>query len=236
MVCCRKKIVSFEYVDFSRLIPKDKVGRLDDQCFELVVKGGSTFFAPVSDREVTSISNFSRWEQAFRIYSNVVTRVYPAKASELIQYNHTIYTAALTFAWENVYQYDREFRMHISKFPQRSWAVILQQAWSMCLKDRVKSGDDQRLGHPGSGNQSGKIKEPCCRYNAGKCTYGAKCMYEHRCAIKKCGKFGHGAHICRLRNQESQGNNNYNNGEPTNSVNKNHINSNNSNNNNKKKK
>ena len=94
----QERIVNFEYVDFVKLIPKDKVCRLEDQRFELVVKGGLTFFSPVAEREVTSISNFSRWEQAFRIYSNIITRVYPAKASELIQYNHTIYTAALTFA------------------------------------------------------------------------------------------------------------------------------------------
>ena len=112
----REKIVSFEHVDFSRLIPKDKVTKVEDHRLEIVIKGGSTYFAPVSDRDVTSISNFSRWEQAFRIYSNILTCVYPDKASELIQYNHAIYTAALTFVRDNVYSYDKEFRMHISKF------------------------------------------------------------------------------------------------------------------------
>ena len=200
----QEKIINFEYVDFSRLIPRDKVSKLEDNHFELMVKGGSTFFAPVSDRDSTTISNFSRWEQAFCIYSNILTRVYPAKTSELIQYNHTIYTAALKFTWDNVYHYDKEFRMHISKFPQRSWSVILQQAWSMCLKDRVKGGEDYR--NPGGSNSSGKcekINEPCCHYNKGKCTYGKNCIYEHQCAVQKCQKFGHRAHICRVRNQNS---------------------------------
>ena len=199
----QERLINFEYVDFSRLIPCDRVNKLEDNRFELVMRGGSTFFAPVADRDCTNISNFSRWEQAFRIYSNVLTKVYPAKASELIQYNHTIYTAALTFTWENVYHYDKEFRMHISKFPQRSWSVILQQAWSMCLKDRVKNGEEGK----GGGNTTGpggpgrsKVNEPCKRYNKGKCTYGKNCIYEHRCAVPKCRKFGHGAHICRMRN------------------------------------
>ena len=35
--------------------------------------------------------------------------------------------------------------MHISKFCQCNWAIILQQAWSMCLKDKVRQfGDDNR--------------------------------------------------------------------------------------------
>ena len=198
----QENIINFEYVDFSKLIPRDRIAKFEDNRFKLVMKGGATFFAPISDRDLTAINNFSRWEQAFRIYSNVLTRAYPGKASELIQYNHTIYTAALTFQWDNVHHYDKEFRMHVSKFPQRSWSVILQQAWSMCLKDRVKNGED-KVGTPGG--KGGKPREPCRRYNAGKCTYGSKCIFNHRCSVKRCGKFGHGAHICRLRHTESAG-------------------------------
>ena len=91
-------IIDFEYIDFARLLPKDRVTKMDDHRYELVVKGGNTYFSPIAERENTIISNFSRWEQAFRIYSNVLTRAYPGKASELIQYNHTIYMAALSFA------------------------------------------------------------------------------------------------------------------------------------------
>ena len=91
---------------------------MEDQRFELVVRGGSTYFAPVSERERSMISNFSKWEQAFRIYSTILTRTYPGRASEFIQYNHIIYTASLSFTWDNVYLYDKEFRMHVSKFPQ----------------------------------------------------------------------------------------------------------------------
>ena len=195
----QEKVINFEYVDFVKLILKDRITKIEDHRFELVVRGGSTFFAPVSDREALTISNFSHWEQAFRIFSNILIRVYPAKPLELIQYNHTIYIAALTFMWDNVYQYDKEFRMHISKFPQRSWAVILQQAWSMCHKDRVCNHEDtQRGGGVAAGNRDGKKEMYKC-FNRGKCTFGASCCYDHRCAVKRCGKFGHGTHICRLR-------------------------------------
>ena len=124
-------------MDFAKLLSKDKVSKDDDHRMELINKGGQSFFVPVSDRETTGIYNFSKWEQAFRVFSNIYTRRYPSKATDLIQYNHVIYSASLTYVWDNVYKYDREFRMHISNYPQRSWSVILQQAWSMYLKDKI---------------------------------------------------------------------------------------------------
>ena len=204
-----QKIVDFEYIDFSRLLPRDKLARTEDHRYEFVVRGGSTFFAPISDRDATTISSFSKWEQAFRIYSNILTRSYPGKASELIQYNHIIYTASLSFVWDNVYHYDKEFRMHVSKFPQRSWSIILQQAWSMCLKDKLS---EENRSQSVKSNGSKMSKEPCRRFNKGKCNYGPQCKFDHRCAIKKCGKFGHGAHVCRLRNETSSGASSHGNG------------------------
>ena len=200
----QQRIIDFEYIDFAKLIPRDRVAKLDDHRFELIVKGNNTYFSPIANREVTGITNFSRWEQAFCIYSNVLARAYPSKVSELIQYNHIIYTASLTFAWENVYLYDKEFRIHISKFPQRNWSIILQQAWSMCLKDKLHEDNKNQT----TGGLVHKVKEPCRRYNKGKCNMGARCKFEHRCAIKRCGKFGHGAHICRLRNKDEAGSSN----------------------------
>ena len=49
---------------------------------------------------MVGITNFGHWEQAFRIYSNVYTKEFPDQATQLIQYNHIIYTASLTYAWE----------------------------------------------------------------------------------------------------------------------------------------
>ena len=186
-----EKIIQFHYIDFAKLLPKDKIARTEDNQMELVFKNGTTYFTPVADREISSISNFNKWEQAFHIYSKILTRAHPAKAGELIQCNHVIYTAALTFCWDNVYAYDREFCMHISKFPSRNWGVILQQAWSMCLKDRVRHSTD---GAPAGNQQLQKSKsnEICRRFNKGKCTYGMNCRYQHRCSVPKCGNMGMG--------------------------------------------
>ena len=183
----RKKIINHKYVDFAKLLSKDRLNREEDNQMELMSRGGCMYFIPVSDREPNgSVSSFSKWEQAFRAFSNIYTQVYPSRATELIQYNHLIYTASLSFTWDNVYRYDKEFHLHMSNFPHHNWGMILQQAWSVYLKDRVTRFMDDK--------PNGKKKEICKRFNKGKCTAGYHCNYDHRCL--NCGKFGHGAHIC----------------------------------------
>ena len=190
----RLRIENGEYIDFARLLPRDRQIEEDNR-MEIVNQNGRTFFVPATGSESGSITNFSRWEQAFRVFSNVYTRRFPERSAELIQYNHIIHTAALTFTWENVYLYDRDFRLHISRYPGRSWAIILQQAWTMRLKDRNGKSENSR-----SEKVRGK-KDVCWRYNQGRCTFGSGCKFEHRCAV--CNKYGHGAHICRKANNKS---------------------------------
>ena len=160
-----------------------------------------TFLAPVSERETLHISSYSCWEQAFRVFSNIMTGKFPEKATQLLQCNHTIHAASTTYLWDNVYAYDKEFRQHISHHPERPWNVILQQAWTMLLKDRVKN-DKTCFQKCGKFNK--RDKEPCRIFNKGRCTFGLSCKFDHCCSVKKCGKFDHGAHICRLRDSENQ--------------------------------
>ena len=124
------------------------------------------------------------------MYSNIYLREHPERATELVQYNHIICTAASAYTWENVYTYDHEFRIHMGNFPQKSWGLILQQAWTMFLKDRLRSNG------PG-GSQFRQKKEICKRYNKGLCTAGMGCKYDHKCL--ECGTFGHEAYICHRK-------------------------------------
>ena len=163
-VSIQQKIINNEYVDFAKLLPKNRFGNRDEETrLELVTCGGAMYFVPANDKDNLAITSFGRWEQAFRVFCNIFTRVYPNKASELIQYNHIIHLASSTYIWENIYTYDEEFRMHISNFPQRSWAIILQQAWSMYLKDRIPPRFDNQF----RGGSSSKSKEICKRFNKG---------------------------------------------------------------------
>ena len=196
----REKIVQGHYVDFSKLLPKDKVMIEDEDWMELVVQNGKAYWTPAASESV-SINNFAKWEQAFRVYANIYTNQYPQKSGELIQYNHIIHSISLSYVWENVYAYDKEFRLHISRHPERSWAVILQQAWSMKLRDRINRSD-MNVGGGGASShmpehtgQNRKSGDYCKQFNKGKCNLGSGCRYEHRCSY--CYKFAHGVVVCR---------------------------------------
>ena len=126
----------------------------------------------------------------------ICTQYFPAKSSELIQYNHIIHTAAQTFSLDNVYRYDREFRLHVARHHNRSWGVILQQAWTMFLKDRIghySGAKSNNNGTPNTGNQA--RRRLCFDFNAGNCTFGKRCKFDHRYSF--CNKYGHGSFNCR---------------------------------------
>ena len=68
----RVKIESGEYVDLAKLLPRDRVVSEDDQRLQMFVRNGQTFWMPMNDN--VSISNFLKWEQAFRVYSRCVLK------------------------------------------------------------------------------------------------------------------------------------------------------------------
>ena len=191
----RKRIQNFEFVDFVHLLPHDKIVQQEDNRLALVNKGGQPWIVPFNDTPSEGISSYHKWHLAFRVYSDILTEMFPEKASELFQYEHIIHSAAQTFIWDNVYSYDKAFRIHISEYPTRTWAVILQQAYATKLKEKLR-GSDQNLF-----NRRSRDGSPCRRFQRGKCNFGMNCKYQHRCTI--CNKYGHGAHICRKRSDYS---------------------------------
>ena len=171
----------------------------------MVNRDGRTYSIPAESKDIGSISSFFKWEQAFRVFSNIYTAKYRQKAVELIQYNHLINMVSLTFTWENVYMYDKDFHMHISRHPYRSWSIILQQAWSVRLKDRIRNNNSNGNSSGGfarnnNGNGYGRSgrREFCWRFNNGKCTYGLSCKFAHKCST--CLHYEHGTHNCRKAN------------------------------------
>ena len=191
------KIEQGKYVDFAKLLARDRLLEESEPEYKMVIKGGRSYYVPA--QETTSISNFLKWEQAFRVYSDIYTRVHPKRAAELIQYNHVIHSISLSYTWNNVYAYDVDFRIHMGKHPARSWAIILQMSWSFRLQDKIRHGEISYNGNrhfkPGSASKGGSREEPCRRFNRGHCTYGTKCKYDHRCSY--CFKFGHHVLNCR---------------------------------------
>ena len=197
------KIQRGEYVDFGKLIPRDRMVSEEDGRLEMMIKNGRTYWAPVNNG--VNINSFGKWEQAFRVFSNVYCKTSPERAAELIEYNHVIHTIANHYVWDNVYLYDKDFRLHMSRNPSRNWSLILQQSWALRLRDRLSSNQFGNFNNNGGNNRS-KNNEPCRRFNRGHCNFGSNCRYEHRCTY--CGKFGHGAVNCRKAIADRNGNNN----------------------------
>ena len=188
----KAKIESGEFVDLSKLLPKDRVMTQEDQRLQMVIRNGQTFWVPFSD--AISITNFAKCEQAFRVYSDIYSRAHPTRASELLQYCHVINTISTQYIWDNVYMYDKDFHLHMARHPEQSWAIILQQAWSMRLRERLHFNHNNNT--PGANkNHKSRLGEVCRRYNRGRCSYGTSCRYEHRCSF--CNKFGHPLIHCR---------------------------------------
>ena len=66
----QEKIKKGEYMDFTHLLPRERPEG-DDNRLELVYRGGQTYFVLASDRDSVGITSLQKWEQAFRVYSNV---------------------------------------------------------------------------------------------------------------------------------------------------------------------
>ena len=155
----KRKIIKHEYVDLVRLLPRDRVRSETDNQLEMVNRGGKTYWVPYSDRDLTVINSYHRWDLAFRIFCDVFTRQHPNRASELIQYHHLIQSTSLSYVWDNMYAYDIDFRLHLSRNPERSWALILQQAWSYRLKEKLSVNRSSSGDHRGFGSNGGDSPE-----------------------------------------------------------------------------
>ena len=90
-----EKIKKGDYLDFGKLIPRDRILAEEDQRLEMVIRGNKTYYVPVN--ETTSITSYAKWEQAFRVFANIYTKENPHRSSELIEYNHVIHTIAMSY-------------------------------------------------------------------------------------------------------------------------------------------
>ena len=85
----------------------------------MVNKGVMSYWVPMADN--MQITNYGKWDQAYRVFLDVYTTSHPERTTELMQYGHVIQTAAYSYTWDNVYMYDREFHRHMVRHPNRSW-------------------------------------------------------------------------------------------------------------------
>ena len=122
-----QKIERGEFIELEKLIPKDKMSRSDESRLEWVQREGGMFLVPA--QKENKINSFRKWEQVFRAYATIYCRANPHRSKEIWQYIMVINTAALSYQWDNVYNYDITFRHLMAFNPNRSWAVMYNQMW-----------------------------------------------------------------------------------------------------------
>ena len=230
------KIEKGEFIELEKLLPKDRIGSgkgNDENRLEWVQRDGNTFL--VSAGRDTKITGIRRWEQAFRAYATIYCAANPHRSKKIWQYIAVINTAASSFAWDNVYNYDITFRHLMAFNPSRSWAVCYNQMWNLSMRDSLPKNQYNRS-HPqvphlpnkpstsnsynqrNFGKQNGNKSKPdhCWNFNKGvPCKFGKRCKYIERCSY--CDDPNHGVYACpklESKRNSSGNHNNQNNGNP----------------------
>lgn len=187
------RIESGEFVDFSKLIPTDKVVPEEpSNRMQLITHEGKLGVAPFVNKDAVTVNCYKRWEIAFDVYSGVYTRAHPMRGPEMLEYKHVIRNASETYVWSNVYDYDKIHRRHMERNLGCTWAKKHKDIWT----DKVKIYRPAALASAPEVLTPGKRRKPCRFFNKnGKCIKGSNCEFDHKCAF--CGLFGHGKHNCR---------------------------------------
>ena len=204
----KTKIENGEFIDLDKLQPRTRTQIMgtDQSLQQYVNKNGTMYWAP-PERE-SRITNIRRWEQSFRIYAAIYCKANPDRSAEIWQYVHVINTAAVSYAWENVYFYDSTFRQLMSERPNRSWSKIFTQLWNLAMCDHLPKNVNHnaftprsdRYAGPASNNNNGNVswRDKCCwRYNRGNKCRKWSCRFDHRCS--NCGAWSHGKNSCNKR-------------------------------------
>ena len=134
----------------------------------------------------------------------------PHRSKEIWQYITVINTAASSYLWDNIYNYDITFRHLMAFNPSRSWVVTYNQMWNLSMRDPIPRSNGQRNSNipfysnssnsaskpSGSSSSGGKRKSDYCwNFNKGvPCKFGSKCKFVEKC--KYCDSPAHGVYAC----------------------------------------
>ena len=182
------KIQSGQFVELEKLLIKDRpFTKNPDSRLGMYSRDGVMYFAPAEKEQ--KISNVRKWEQVFRVYAAIYSKANLERAAEIWQYVYVINSAAASYHWENVAEYDYTFCQLMSTYPARSWAKTYLQAWNLCMRDPISRNV--------SNTQRNSVNRDnnCWLFNKGKCNDKNCTRGDHRCSY--CGKWGHGMHVCQ---------------------------------------
>lgn len=189
-----KKILDLEFVEMRELLPE--AWQDDPQT------------APDSSGQRRHahrppISDILTWLECFGRMAAILCTKYPEKSTELWAYQSSILRAAKNFEGQSWVAYDRQYRREALSRRDLNWSALDSRLYSEAFTGRAKavlrcrhclgeghtsaacpaspfSPDQSRAGAAPKYPES---KEPCRKYNEGRCTY-PYCKYRHVC--KEC--------------------------------------------------
>ena len=192
----REKIWEFQYVDLIEFLPEaDRL--LDSPIVFFKTKDDDIMFDVRKHHK--RVQSPQVWLQAFTSYAAVLTTKWPSRAGELFQYLGDILNLANQHPWHQVYSYNVRFRWSVQLTPNKNWVIldhvnlareIISPSMSMV----------RRVEPPSKSWSRSPLKETCRKFNAGRCNFGQKCKFLHKC--NKCNKFRHGFKDCRQNKQK----------------------------------
>lgn len=166
------------------------------ECLEEVAlsAGSSVCFKTGQKTKLTQVAP-SQWISAnARIMASLIQKGRISSTAQQLDY--LAYTAKVgelagRYSWVSVLHYDNEYRLQQAAGGFR-WGADSQHLATTLLREKQISTDKATTkGQRGATKKKGPGgKEICLQYNAGKCTFGAKCNFEHVCLT--CNKPGHG--------------------------------------------
>ena len=143
----------------------------------------------------------------------------PHRSKEIWQYITVINTAASSYLWNNVYNYDITFRHLMAFNPQRSWPVTYNQMWNLSMRDPIpnknarnkqyfnnySNGSAAQANKMGTQNKKRNKSDYCWNFNKGvPCKFGSKCKFVERC--KYCDSPSHGVNAgVKLQQKKAEG-------------------------------
>ncbi len=203
------RIKANEYVEFMDLPPARGKAKSLSQELE-----GQIVVVPAADlaqsRKV--IPDLPTWLQCFALYTAVILKDQPERATELMAYQSVIAKASLRYKWPSWIMYDVSFRQEMAGVTGTSWAKVEPSIYSLCFTGQALSTDNwchncQTLDHTPntcplrprkrswgtavgqsamgqSALSSNRSREVCHRYNrfGGECKFGRECRYRHICS------------------------------------------------------
>ncbi len=142
------------------------------------------------------VPDLSGWSTCFTLFQVAWASSKPEMWVPLAAYRESIFKLARRYRWGQVARYDRRFRQEAAGKSDVQWEVenlsLLLDVVHTANETREESRGDSRRS-VGGGGVSGRRAEGvkgsrhCFKYNseADKCSYGAKCKFQHVC--RKCG-------------------------------------------------